>query len=338
MFPQAPPDRLVNAAGTVTFGMFNAPLKEVDLDQALVPCTLPGMPASWRLKQWQHFAVVTPHLALTFAVVDAVFTKVAWVQLVDRRTGRVVEHARRSPGTKVQLARSLWEDRTTARAKRLKIDVHNHLAAGVHNLVVEAGVGSDRVVAHLTCMHNLETVHPMVVSLPVGRGRSMYSHKVPLPVTGHITLGGEQHEVLAADSTAILDIHKAHYPRHTWWKWSTAAGFDARGRRVAFNLTRNVVIDDALHENALWIDGALFPLPHATFQLDGEPWRMRSDDGAVDLTFHTDGDRREDLNYGLVQSAFVQRFGRYTGTIRHGDETIDVSDWWGLAENHRAVW
>ena len=55
-------------------------------------------------------------------------------------------------------------------------------------------------------------------------------------------------------------------------------------------------------------------------------------------TFHTDGDRREDMRLGLVESAFVQRHGRYRGTLRCGDETIAVEDWWGLAEDHRAVW
>ncbi|MBW1879896.1 MAG: DUF2804 domain-containing protein, partial [Deltaproteobacteria bacterium] len=192
--------------------------------------------------------------------------------------------------------------------------------------------------ARLECLHDLDTVEPMVVCLPVGEGRGMYSHKVPLPVRGTVTAAGREYVLDAEECFAILDIHKAHYPRKTWWKWATFAGKDGKGRRIGLNLTRNVVIDDALNENAVWVDGKLHPLGTARFDLDSEDWSMGTEDGAVELSFDAQDERREDLNLGLVVSRFRQRFGTFSGPVRIGEEVIEVEDLFGVVEDHHAVW
>ena len=93
-----------------------------------------------------------------------------------------------------------------------------------------------------------------------------------------------------------------------------------------------------MHENAVWIDGQLHQLSPARFDLSEEVWQMGTEDGAVELRFTPDGMRHENINMGIVVSKFEQRFGRFSGTIRVGDEVIEVDDWFGLAEDHKAVW
>jgi hypothetical protein len=58
----------------------------------------------------------------------------------------------------------------------------------------------------------------------------------------------------------------------------------------------------------------------------------------VALTFSAQGERREDLNYGLVVSRFRQRFGVFTGTLQHAGEPIRLADAFGLFEDHLARW
>ena len=171
---------------------------------------------------------------------------------------------------------------------------------------------------------------PLAVVLPVGRGRAMYSHKVPLPVRGTIDVGQCRYTLDPAVCTAVLDVHKAHYPRETWWNWATAVGFDARGRRVAFNLTANVVTDPSLHENVVWIDGSPQLVGAPAFAMATDAWSVCTADGAVDVAFDAQGERGEDLNYGVIQSKFRQRYGTFRGTVRVGTDAIVLSDAFGL--------
>jgi len=337
MSHSAPPECLVDEHGAIRFGMYDAPIRDVDLDRFKVA----GLPRSlsWlRLKQWQHLCIVHPRMALTFAVVDAAFTRAVWVRFIDRETGESFEHHHQGAMLKMGVSRSLWNEHTWTRKRGLEVDVHNHLDQGRHVIAIDATGGPGVVKAKLECLHDLGAIQPLVVALPVGDGRAMYSHKVPLPVRGTITAGEKTYTLDAEECFAILDVHKAHYPRRTWWKWATFAGKDAKGRRIGLNLTRNVVIDDALNENAVWIDGKLHPLGTARFDLDGEDWSMGTEDGAVALTFDAQGERREDLNLGLVVSRFRQRFGTYTGTVRVSEEVIEIDGLYGVSEDHHAVW
>ena len=187
------------------------------------------------------------------------------------------------------------------------------------------------VQADLAC---LMKATPLSVCLPVGRGRAMYSQKVPLPVEGTLQWGSRRIELAADQTTGIFDIHKAHYPHHTWWRWATLAGRDDRGSLVAINLTHNLVQDDAFHENALWIDGELSLLPKPAFDLAGDAWTVEAGDGTA-LRFDGDGERREDLDLlGLLRSRFRQRYGRFSGTAAGRA----ISGAWGLMEDHDSRW
>ncbi|MCP4805136.1 MAG: DUF2804 family protein [Proteobacteria bacterium] len=251
-------------------------------------------------------------------------------------SGETVEDAGRWPMVTTRVARSLWDDHSAASGSGIQLQVHNHLDAGHHEITLDSK-GSD-LHARLRCHHDPAQTDALVVCLPVGRGRGAYSHKVPLPVSGELRAFGRAFELDADECTAILDIHQAHYPRETWWKWATFVGRDARGRRVAVNLTRNVVKDEAIHENALWIDGRLQLLGPSAFALDEEPWRAGTADGTTSLEFTGQGERWEDLNLGVVVSRFRQRFGTFSGVVSGRDGPIELTDAFGLFEDHNATW
>ena len=335
MRPSPPPPSAVDPTGRPRFGMYAGALPEVDLDRARV-AGWPGPLGALRLKQWAHWLVVTDDLALTVAVVDAVFTRLLWVQVIDRATGARFEHRREGPLVRARLARSLWDEHSRGTGRGLSIAIHDHLDAAEHRLEAEArtlGLPEVDLDLRAACPPEIE---PLAVVLPVGRGRAMYSHKVPLPVTGTVRVGPRRFEV--SEGSAVLDVHKAHYPRETFWRWATAVGRDARGRRIGLNLTENVVTDPELHENALWVDGRLSLLGPAAVSVGAEPWRARSRSGAIDLRFEGEGERSEDLDYGVVLSRFRQRFGRFTGTVEIEGEAVELLDGYGLMEDHQARW
>lgn len=326
-----PPPRLLNAQGRVAhYGMFNAPLPDVDLLDAVIPGR-PGPLARLRLKRWQHVLVVHPEAALMWACVDAAYLKLGWARFVERQSGASWEHAVKSPVLDLGIARALHDDHTWLRSRTLTIDQHNHLAAGRHTTALTA-TGSEPPISADVEMHADAT--PLVVNLPLGRGRSMYSHKVVLPVTGWFEAGGRRFECRKADTFAILDIHQAHYPRRTFWNWATFATADDAGS-FGLNLTRNVVPNPEFHENAVWRDGELSLLGAATFDFSDEgAWRIGTDDGEVDLTFTAQGERNENIQAVVIESVFRQRFGTFAGRV--GDRTVDGA--FGLVEDHRSVW
>jgi len=361
---------LVDPGGAPRLGRLPATPPLMDLDRAAVRShglPLPPHLARLRLKQWQHFALVLPDCFVGLALVDAAYLRKSWCHVVDRQTGRQFEHERTAPAPllDLRLARQLYDGRCHVRARGYCAFVHNHLAAGEHRLQVhiDGAAGRPEVHADLRCLHDRATIQPLDVVLPVGPdpddNRGMYTHKVALPLEGSVHVGGRRHDASAADSLAILDIHQAHYPRHTWWNWATGAGRDASGRSVAFNLTRNVNPDDRAHnENALWVDGRLHPLGPASFSFDRarvlEPWGLRSGGGggggseatagnaasAVDLVFTPGGERSEDLRLGLLRSVFHQPYGTFSGTLRPAGEpaALRVEGLFGVCEDHDALW
>ncbi len=328
-----PPPRLVDEHGAVeAFGMWAGAIANVNLADARVQ-GLPGRLGRTRLKRWQHIAVIHPEAALTFAIVDAGFLRVAWVQGIDRATGEVFEHHLKSPFLDLKLSRSLWDERCSLRAGGGSVEIHNDLDHERHGVRIDMPARKD-LPAVSASLEIPASATPLVVNLPVGRGRAMYSHKVVHPVQGSFTFGERRFECDPASTHAIFDVHKAHYPRNTWWNWATFVGRSG-DRVIGLNLTKNVVTDPAMHENAVWVDGELRLLSPARFDLppDG-PWTMGTEDGSVELSFEPQGERQENVRAVVIESVFQQKFGRFRGRI--GD--IELDEAFGLVEDHRSRW
>lgn len=343
-----PPEAIVDESGRVRFGVHDSPPARANLEAARLtmgPFTLPAWLARLRLKQWQHVAVVTPDAFVGLAVVDAGFIRTTWCHVVDRRTGAHFEHARQGPRLDLRVPPDIWDDRCHVRAPGYVVVIDNRLAAGEHRIGVDIAAAGDlpSVAVALRCPHDLGHIRALAVVLPVGDNRGMYSLKVPLPAQGTLRIGDSDIVVDPATSFAIWDVHKAHYPRRTFWNWATFAGRDAQGRALALNLTRNVNLDDArLNENALWVDGALEHLGPARFQFDPKhterPWRLSTSDGAVDLEFRPEGDRHQSLRLGVVETVFRQPYGTFTGEVVFRGERLPVDGLFGVCEDHVSVW
>jgi hypothetical protein len=109
------------------------------------------------------------------------------------------------------------------------------------------------------------------------------------------------------------------------------------------NLTQNVNTDDTRYnENGIWVDGRLEHLGPARFDFDPRdvlaPWRLTTADGAVDVTFHPEGERSESIRAGIIRSVFHQPYGTFTGVVRHGGQTLHVDEMYGVCEDHDALW
>ena len=113
------------------------------------------------------------------------------------------------------------------------------------------------------------------------------------------------------------------------------------GRRLGINLVSGVN-DRGFTENVYWVDGKPIKVDVVDFEYDSDailatPWRIRSNDGRVDLSFRADSERAENINLGVVMSRFHQPFGRYEGRLEIDGFMQDVS-LYGMVEEHQARW
>ena len=343
--PTPPPPSMLNELGQLIRGVFAGPLRHFEIEEAHAPfgpCQLPYPLSKWRLKRWEHYALVTPNHLLSFALVDAAYQRTTWCQIVDRQAQTQFEHRRSGPLLPLEIPRDHHRQACRFTSRDYTIVVDHQLDGGHHDghIAIRADGQRPRVRAKFLAREEATQPQPMVVMLPVG-ATQVYSHKAALPVSGMLQVGDISYPFESANATLIVDIHKAHYPYKMWWRWATGAGRLEDGRHFAFNLTKNPNRQDhRFNENGVWVDGQLHHLGAASFFYDRDllkPWRLLSAGGALRANFTPEGARSEAIELGLVSTQFQQPYGRFDGTIRLEGKRQRFAAY-GLCEHHQARW
>lgn len=140
-----------------------------------------------------------------------------------------------------------------------------------------------------------------------------------------------------------LDFTAGFFPRVTEWRWGFGMGRAANGERVGFNLAHGNNLGGQ-NENALWIGDKLYRLSDVQFFFDRKnvvaQWKLKTEDGLLDLVFTPKGVHREDRELVIVRSRFAQVLGVYSGTIKNPEtgETLEITSLPGIAEDQRVKW
>jgi len=336
------PDQAVRADGTPEYGIFRSPLRRVNLEDAGFRRIL----RSSRLKEWQHFAIIHPEVYVSVAVVDLKYLAASWVFVHDRSSGLSFEHERKLPGRRLKLPAELWDGAWSLEGGNgYRIDGRNHLNQEEHELRIDVRRDGGRadVQARLVLREDLGKVHPLVAVLPLATNRPFYTHKAPCPLEGTLRVGERTFTFSPERDLALVDVHKAFYPRKTFWRWATFAEVQTDGVVRGVNLTHNVIQPDDRHnENALWDGNRLHLLGAARFEIPEDPrapWLIRTLDDLADLEFRPMGERTEDTNLLVARSWYRQPVGLFSGIVKDGRGGEHLfKDVWGVAEDHRVTW
>lgn len=314
-----------------------APVSPLDHDGAPVFGTFEGAtgPVDWfagprrpaprrRWKRWHYVSVGGPEVLMAAAVVHVGWAVSGFAYLFDRRAGRLLADVSVTglPGRSVVVSpEPMGEAVTTLHTRRLSV----RLARRPDGWRLEARSPAMTVDATLT-----EADAPTLCAIaPVPGGVADCTHKSPmLAVEGVASAGTRRFDL--AGSAASLDHTTGLLAYDTRWRWASG-GTTA----LAFNLTEGFT---APHENALWSDGALRPLPPVAFVFDTNrperPWRITDHDGVVELEFHPEGVRRARTNLLVARSLYVQPVGAFRGIVGG----VQVDDIPGVTEDHLARW
>ncbi len=336
------PERMVEEDGSIHFGTFRAPFKNANiLDASLYAFPAPRFWRNFRLKEWQHYGIITPTHYFGMVIFDAKFLGVSFFYAYDRLSNTRFEHSRQARGKSIYVAGEPYQDGCRFDAGGYRLSFENRLDQGFHRIAIDISGEEERpaVQGEIIIHEDLNVVEPLVQVSPINSVRPFYTHKAAVPVSGSIVLGSREIVLERKNCIALIDEQKTYYPYVSFWKWATAAGYSHDGKLVAFNLCQNMIAhDDDANENCFWVDGKISCLKAARFEFGDvmQPWKMKTMDGRVNLSFVPMGERAQSINTAFViRSDFHQPFGLYSGILTD-EQGIEhsIKDYFGLAEHH----
>lgn len=331
------PDVLLDEAGRPRLGAFAGRMKDTSLVRLAGPASRAGIDRLASEKRWHWVGVATSELFVGGAIVQLGYAANAFVYVFDRRERRML--AQKSMLVPPQLA-EIDDLAAEARAKMRRVR---------SRMLVEASVKAGRFISELTggpfveiwLREGAPVALTAVCDLgPEGGGIGMTQKTVCMPADGEVRVGKRVFKV--ENALAGLDYTHGYLARETRWRWAQAGGRLPDGRLLGLNLVEGHN-DGEVTENGLWIGGELSQPGHARFELDDgdpmKPWRITTDDGRVDLHFHPEGARAEDLDLKVVVSQYVQPVGTFEGIVKDAEgNLVEVSKLPGVVERHRARW
>lgn len=279
-------------------------------------------------KGWMYFGAFSERCMLGFAIVDAGLAATAFVYVYDRERRLLVEEKATVPFGFAAGFAPRWDQSWALRSSGRQWQIEPIPTGGWR--VSFAG-------RRLQLDAEFEAGAPGMSAIASSPGRPFHhTYKIcAMPARLRLQLDGA---ALETPATGTLDFTLGYPPRHTQWNWASLGGVTEDGERVGINLVAHFM--NGL-ENALWLGDELLPVAQAVFHYEPsrllEPWRIRSEDGLIDVVFEPEGQRREHVSVGLLASVFTQPFGRFRGTVRTPAGVKRVEGW-GVVEQHLAVW
>jgi hypothetical protein len=265
--------------------------------------------------------------------------------LVDRTTGRLVEHHRATFSGAAQIARELWHASTRFERPGYRIVIDNRLEEARHHVRIDIADhgATPGITADFELLEDLAAYQPLIAVLPINDPRRpLYTHKNVCPVRGWLRVRDRRIDFDPDHDLVLIDVQKTYYPYRTFWKWAAFAGYTADGHCVGLNVVENLIKDDDVHnENGLWVDGRFSPWGAVRFFFDesdlSAPWIIETVAGIDHLVFTPVGERAGKINTGLVMSDYHQPYGTFSGVVTDANGVVyEIDEVVGVTEHHVA--
>jgi hypothetical protein len=270
-------------------------------------------------KRWTYVALADARVFVGAAIVGLGYASTAIVFALDRERGAfLVDRSLLLPGRGASFA----DHGALGRSARF-VSPGVRIELGDRELSIDlAGPGGRPV--HVSARIEPLEAPAIGAFVPVEGGYANATEKRIAMATGEVVAGGRR--FVLEDGLAAFDHTHGLLARHTAWRWALGLGRTGDGRTLAFNLVEGFVGEA---ECGLWLGDELIPLGEGRFQYDATdplaPWAVRTTCGALDLRFRAAAVHQEHKNLGFVRSAFVQPVGHFTGSLKHGGETIAIA-------------
>lgn len=288
-----------------------------------------------RQKRWIYLAIASDDALVALALVRLGYAANAFAFVYGRAEGRMLA-ARKALGLPLGVRVTDVPGELSAAGKMPGARIEISSAGAGPSLRVEAELGDLRISSHV----DATGAPPAIAAVAALSGGAVVAteKRALLVARGEAWAAGRR--VALDGALAGYDYSNGLLPRRTSWRWGFALGRARTGERVGLNLVEGMAGAD---ECALWIDGEIHPLAEGRFSFDRakplDPWRVRTEDGAVDLRFTPGGAHEDRTQLGLVRASFLQPAGTYAGTIRAPDgRVLELDGVLGVTEDQDVVW
>jgi len=286
-------------------------------------------------KRWQALFLATPEVMLSFAVVDAGYLSSGILCVFDRGSRRTLIDSH--PVLPPLLSWITDEPNDGMRANLTGPRLSARFERSGGRILATARWGNAAVDLSLDVR---AAPPPLSAVSRLGPGRFNYTQKLAgIPAEGEIGVGNARYKVRG--QPAGLDFTHGYLPRDTAWRWAFCSARQG-GRLIAFNLSDGFMRTGG-GENVVWVDGGPWSVGRVRFDFESSaplaPWRIRSEDGALDLAFQPEGYRAQNIDLKLVASRYVQPFGVFSGHVTTlAGERVELDAVPGVTEDHSARW
>lgn len=344
--PKLSPYSLINSHGKVHFGLFGAPVNDINVENA--DYRTPMNAKAGRLKKhfgykrFQYFGGIANDLIFGCALADLRYVGAVFVYVY-----RISDKKMLSWQFKTPLAKGLSMTNRTDNGS----SVFSHAKHAIRMAYTRNCAGERRKTLSLNLADELSleaqmfeapSYESMALCTPVGVNGWVYAQKTAaLPITGTLKCAFGEFDLAAINSFGHHDFSAGYMRRETFWNWACFSG-QVGEHRLGLNLSWGVN-ETGFSENCLWLDDKLHSLPQVQFRFDRDDdnsnWRIRSQDGRVDLAFTPEGAHKEKLNAWLLASNFKQFFGRFRGRIIDNDgREHHIENIYGFVEDQYSKW
>jgi len=333
--------RLIGDDGLPLYGIHDGPVEILNIDdlrpwgRERASKAQTEFIKDFQLKRWQFLGVCDERIAFGIAIVHLGYMSSVFAYAFDRARRALTEFGANRPlAAHTEFSGTAVQGR--ARFQSSEADIMMENAPGATRLVA-------RVEGKLEAELAFKRVQPpLAVVTRVGLDRFSYTNKeAGAPVEGFISSGGVVYAFDGIAPAGVIDYTYGFLARYTFWNWAAGAGTASGGARLGFNLAQGVN-ETGFTENAFWADGELVKVDVVDFRYDDrdplKPWRVRANDGRVDLAFVPAGERNSRVNLGVIASAFRQPFGRFTGRFTDGKRVWECGEASGFVEEHESTW
>ncbi|MCX5850616.1 MAG: DUF2804 domain-containing protein, partial [Deltaproteobacteria bacterium] len=331
---------LISPQGRPLFGIYKKPPADLSLD-AFRPygssgCRVcEGFIKSCRIKRWQYLGACSDEVVFGLAIVSLGYLSNMFAYVYDRSRRSFSEWNVIHPlGMGTFFEGSSMKGQVRFAKGNSSVVMRNE----TDSMALSASWGKE-LSAELHFGRYRESLNSVT---RVGLSGFNYTTKeAGLPVEGTITVKGRTFTIKKENASGVLDYTLGHLARHTFWNWASGGGFDTSGKRLGFNLVQGVN-ETGYTENVFWVDGRMIKTDTIDFSYDDlnilSQWQLTSSDGKVNLVFYPEGERKMDLNLGVILSKFHQPFGRFEGHFSDGTTTWQVGKVFGFTEEHASKW
>ncbi len=296
----------------------------------------------YRVKAWDYYCVMNDHAALALTVSDNGYLGLDSVSLMDfdKPSHQTATRLVAFPMGKRGLPHSSREGVIRAAGKKYELTFRQegqqrHLYGHVYDM--QGGPLLFDLILHQMPGDS------MVIVTPFHRRphHFYYNHRINcMPAEGRCIYGEQEYVFSPASAFGVLDWGRGVWPWRNTWYWASASGV-VQGQRFGLNLGYGFGDTSQATENMLFCEGIAHKLGQVHFDIPGgqgredylQPWRIRDDQGRLDLRFEPILDRAAHTSALIVSTDQHQVFGRFSGMARLDDgRQLNIHQLIGFAE------